>query len=38
MKRTRVVMTFSNPFKIDPRVYKEALTLVNSGYEVTILA
>ena len=38
MKRTRVVMTLSNPFKVDPRVYKEALTLVNSGYEVTILA
>ena len=38
MKRTKVVMTLSNPFKVDPRVYKEALTLVNSGYEVTILA
>ncbi|NJE61792.1 glycosyltransferase family 4 protein [Thermococcus sp. 21S7] len=38
MKRPRVVMTLSNPFKVDPRVYKEALTLVNGGYDVTILA
>jgi len=38
MRKPKVVMTLSNPFKVDPRVYKEALTLVNSGYDVTILA
>lgn len=34
----KVVMLLSNPFKPDPRVYKEAKTLVNNGYDVTVLA
>ncbi|ACJ17187.1 glycosyltransferase [Thermococcus onnurineus NA1] len=34
----RVVMTLSNPFKPDPRVYKEASSLVKAGYDVTIIA
>jgi len=34
----KVVMTVSNPFKPDPRVYKEARSLVKHGYEVTIIA
>ena len=38
MKQGKVIMTLSNPFKVDPRVYKEALTLVNNGYEVVVLA
>jgi glycosyltransferase involved in cell wall biosynthesis len=31
-------MTLSNPFTHDPRVYKEAKTLVDAGHDVTILA
>jgi len=31
-------MTLSNPFKPDPRVYKEARSLVKYGYDVTIIA
>ncbi len=34
----RVLILLSNPFKPDPRVLKEAETLVNAGYSVTILA
>ena len=34
----KIVMTVSNPFKPDPRVYKEARSLVKHGYEVTIIA
>lgn len=34
----KIVMTVSNPFKPDPRVYKEALTLVEKGYNVTIIS
>jgi len=34
----KIVMTLSNPFKPDPRVYKEARSLVKHGYEVTIIA
>ncbi|WP_456367068.1 glycosyltransferase family 4 protein [Thermococcus sp.] len=34
----KVVMTVSNPFKPDPRVYKEAKSLVNAGYEVYVIA
>ncbi|WP_168194752.1 glycosyltransferase family 4 protein [Thermococcus aciditolerans] len=34
----RIVMTLSNPFKPDPRVYKEASSLVKAGYDVTIIA
>ena len=33
-----MVITVSNPFKPDPRVYKEARSLVKHGYEVTIIA
>lgn len=34
----KVIMLLSNPFKPDPRVYKEAKTLVKYGHEVTVLA
>ena len=34
----KVIMLLSNPFKPDPRVYKEARSLVNNGYDVTVLA
>ena len=34
----KVIMLLSNPFKPDPRVYKEARSLVNHGYDVTVLA
>ena len=30
-------MILSNPFIVDPRVYKEAKTLVDAGYEVTAI-
>ena len=33
----KVLMLLSNPFKPDPRVYKEAKSLVKNGYDVTIL-
>ncbi len=36
IKKTRVVMLLSNGFEPDPRVYKEAKTLVKSGYDITI--
>lgn len=34
----KIIMTLSNSFKPDPRVYKEAKSLVKHGYEVTIIA
>jgi glycosyltransferase involved in cell wall biosynthesis len=34
----KVVMLLSNPFRPDPRVYKEAKTLIENGYDVTIVA
>ncbi|MFO8108929.1 MAG: glycosyltransferase [Thermoplasmata archaeon] len=34
----RVLMTLSNAFTHDPRVYNEALSLVKNGHQVTILA
>jgi glycosyltransferase involved in cell wall biosynthesis len=34
----KVVMLLSNPFRPDPRVYKEAKTLIEDGYDVSILA
>jgi len=34
----KVMMVVSNPFKPDPRVYKEARSLVKYGYDVTIIA
>ncbi len=36
--KMRIVMTITNPFKPDPRVYKEAKSLVGHGYEVMIIA
>ena len=30
-------MLLSNPFMVDPRVYKEAHSLVNKGHEVTVI-
>jgi hypothetical protein len=37
-KNKKVVMILSNPFKPDPRVYKEARSLVKNGFDVTIVA
>ncbi|NJF25187.1 glycosyltransferase family 4 protein [Thermococcus sp. Bubb.Bath] len=34
----RIVMTVSNPFNPDPRVYKEAKSLVKAGHEVYVIA
>lgn len=34
----RIVMTVSNPFKPDPRVYKEAKSLSKAGHEVIVIA
>ncbi|ACS91072.1 glycosyltransferase [Thermococcus sibiricus] len=34
----RIVMTVTNPFKPDPRVYKEAKSLAKHGHEVYIIA
>ncbi|MBM4462372.1 MAG: glycosyltransferase family 4 protein [Chloroflexi bacterium] len=34
----KVAMLLSNPFANDPRVYKEAKTLVDNGYQVTVFA
>ena len=34
----RILMTLSNPFTHDPRVYNEAKSLVDADYEVTVLA
>lgn len=34
----QVVMVVTNPFKPDPRVYKEAKSLVKAGHEVYIIA
>ncbi|ALV63887.1 Glycosyl transferase, group 1 [Thermococcus sp. 2319x1] len=34
----RIVMTVSNPFKPDPRVYKEAKSLAKHGHEVIVIA
>lgn len=36
--RKRVLMLLTNPFRPDPRVFREARTLVTNGYDVTILA
>jgi len=36
-EKKKVLMLLTNPFISDPRVYKEAKSLVKSGYEVTIL-
>lgn len=34
----KVLMLLTNPFLPDPRVYKEAKSLIKAGYEVTIFA
>ena len=34
----KVLMLLTNPFRPDPRVYKEARSLIKGGYEVTIFA
>jgi glycosyltransferase involved in cell wall biosynthesis len=34
----KVLMFVSNPFTSDPRVYNEAKTLIQAGYEVTVIA
>jgi len=34
----KIIMTVSNPFKPDPRVYKEAKSLVKAGHEVYVIA
>lgn len=36
-RQKHVLMLLSNPFRPDPRVHKEAKTLTNAGYKVTIL-
>jgi len=33
----KILMTLSNPFTHDPRVYNEAQSLVKEGYDVTVL-
>jgi glycosyltransferase involved in cell wall biosynthesis len=33
----KVMMLLSNPFMVDPRVYKEAKALVDVGHEVTVI-
>lgn len=36
-KRAKVAMLLSNPFRPDPRVFKEARDLVEAGYEVSVI-
>lgn len=36
-KTLNVLMILSNPFMVDPRVYKEAKSLVDAGYSVTVI-
>ena len=33
----KILMLLSNPFMVDPRVYKEAKTLIEAGHEVTVV-
>jgi len=33
----KILMILSNPFMVDPRVYKEAKSLVNAGHEVNVI-
>lgn len=33
----KILMFLSNPFIVDPRVYKEIKTLINKNYDVTII-
>ncbi|RLF43348.1 MAG: hypothetical protein DRN18_00290 [Thermoplasmata archaeon] len=37
MDRRKILMILSNPFIVDPRVYKEAKSLSEAGYEVTVI-
>ncbi|MCE7737882.1 MAG: glycosyltransferase family 4 protein, partial [Candidatus Heimdallarchaeota archaeon] len=36
--KMKILMLLSNPFRPDPRVYNEALSLVKAGHEVEVLA
>ncbi len=36
-KKIKVLMILSNPFIVDPRVYKEAKTLVEAGHDVSVI-
>jgi glycosyltransferase involved in cell wall biosynthesis len=38
LSKRRVVMLLSNAFRPDPRVLKEARSLTNAGYDVTVIA
>ena len=33
----KILMPLSNPFMVDPRVSREAKSLVNNGHEVTVI-
>ena len=33
----KILMLLSNPFMVDPRVYKEAKSLMDNGHEVTVI-
>ena len=37
MTPSKVLMLLTNAFDPDPRVHQEAVSLVNAGYDVTIL-
>ena len=34
----KILMLLSNPFRPDVRVYKEAISLIKGGYDVTVVA
>ena len=36
-EKMNVLMTLSNPFTPDPRVYNEAKSLIKAGHKVTII-
>ncbi len=36
-EKKRALMLLSNPFRPDPRVHREATSLIRNGYEVTVL-
>jgi hypothetical protein len=38
LSQRRIVMLLSNAFLPDPRVLKEARSLTNAGYDVTVIA
>jgi len=37
MKKEKILMILSNPIVVDPRVYKEAKSLIEEGYEVAVI-